>query len=180
MTISYASSVTTTLFYLAGVGFSVSSFVFMIGGGVLIIRSVLDMHDMYSASSNSQLSSRTGRGYWELLKKLILINVVFSLDSVFIGLSFTDNILLISVAVISSVILLSIIAAQVAMFLDKYLSVRIAALCFMMFLGAYLFMTGVGFPISKKYLYAAAVFTVVVEILAILFSKNLIKDSEIK
>ena len=170
--ISYISQITSPLFSISSFSFSVSSFVFMIGGGVLIIRSLMDMYDMYCNSTNDRLSNSVKGGYFELLGSLILINFVLALDSVFIGLSFTENVLLISMAIVSSIILLSIIADQVAIFLSKHLSIRIAALCFMLFLGFYLLIFGIGFDISKKYLYAAAIFTIFVEILTIIFSRK--------
>jgi predicted tellurium resistance membrane protein TerC len=170
--ISYISKITQPLFSISSFAFSISSFVFMIGGGVLIIRSCMDMYDMYSSAHSEQIGGAGKNGYFELLGSLILINFVLALDTVFIGLSFTENVILISMAIVSAIILLSIIADQVAIFLNKYLSIRIAALCFMLFLGFYLMLAGIGFDVSKKYLYAAAIFTVFVELLTIFFTKK--------
>jgi predicted tellurium resistance membrane protein TerC len=170
--ISYISKITEPLFSISSFTFSISSFVFMIGGGVLIIRSCMDMLDMYYNAGSEQITDSGKNGYFELLGNLVLINFVLALDTVFIGLSFTENIILISMAIVSAIILLSIIADQVAIFLNKHLSIRIAALCFMLFLGFYLMLAGIGFDISKKYLYVAAVFTVFVELLTIFFVRK--------
>ena len=170
--ISYISKITEPLFSISTFTFSISSFVFMIGGGVLMLRAIMDMYDMYHNASNEEVGNGERSSYFELLGSLILINSVLALDTVFIGLSFTENVMLICIAIVSAIILLSIIADQVAIFLNKHLSIRIAALCFMLFLGFYLLISGIGFDVSKKYLYVAAVFTVFVEILTIFFAKK--------
>jgi predicted tellurium resistance membrane protein TerC len=155
-----------TLFTIASIDLSISSLMYFIGGGILIIRAFMEIHDMLHHNKHEPINSNEAFHLnHSAISTILLINFVLALDTVFIGITITQEFWLVASAIVISVITLITIANKVINFLNSNISLRVTALSFMIFLGGYLIISGFSIEMSKKYLYAALGFTLLVQIL---------------
>lgn len=169
--INKMSLMTSPLIAIGNINFSFSSFVYIIGGAILFTRGVIEIYDMitsqnYHDITNEQVNIRA------LLPTAFLINFVLALDSVLIGVTISKNFWLILSSMIIAIIYLILVSHKVIEFLNSNLSIRLVAICFMIFLGIYMLSVGFAIEISKKYLYSSLTFSLIVELLNIKFLKK--------
>jgi predicted tellurium resistance membrane protein TerC len=100
-----------------------------------------------------------------VLSQIILLDAVFSLDSVITAVGMVDEIAVMIIAVIVAVIVMMIFAAPISNFVERYPTIKMLALSFLLLVGVNLIAEGVGFHIPKGYTYFAMAFSVFVEML---------------
>ena len=106
------------------------------------------------------------------MANITIMNLILALDTVFIGISLTDNVNIIAFAVVMALAAMLLIAHKVTRFINKYFSVRIIALCFLILIGIYLIFLGFGIELSKQYLYSSLAFAIFIEWMNVIFTKR--------
>ena len=109
------------------------------------------------------------------MTQLMLIDIIFSLDSVITAVGMTHNYFIMSVAIVISVFLMLVASDPLSKFIERHPTVKMLALSFLILIGAMLMAQSIGYHIEKGYLYFAIAFSLLVESLNIRAFKKKIK-----
>lgn len=175
MTLSWIMTLTEPLFYLGNTGFSFKNFLLLCGGLFLIIKSGYEIyHDVFSAISSDKSSSKNSekQSMLSAILQIVVIDFVFSFDSVITAVAMTNNIPVIIAAVVISMIIMLYSSESISEFLAKYPSLKIIALALIFMVGVILLADGFNIHVSKSYLYFSLFFALSVEFLNILAKKR--------
>jgi predicted tellurium resistance membrane protein TerC len=163
LTISWIIGLTQPAIELAGNEFSWRDLILIGGGLFLLWKATTEIHESLEgaeAHTGTPSASATMRG---VLVQIVLLDIVFSLDSVLTAVGLVDEVLIMIVAVVIAVGVMLIASGPLATFVHKHPTVKILALSFLLLIGVTLVADGFGFHIDKAYIYAAMGFSVFVE-----------------
>lgn len=172
--ISWVMRLTTVLFTLPVIDHGVSGRdLILLGGGLFLIGKAT--HEIYEKLEVSHHEGGTGGGkakFGMILLQIILLDIVFSLDSVITAVGMAKQIWVMVVAMITAVGVMLIFAKSIGGFVERHPSVKILALSFLLLIGVMLVAEGMGQHVSKGYIYAAMGFSLLVELLNMRFRKR--------
>lgn len=144
----------------------------LIGGGLFLIwKSVKEIHGKLEGEEHAQKSLKSVT-FGSVIGQILILDIIFSLDSVITAVGMVDLIGVMIAAVVIAVIVMLIFATPVSNFVDKHPSVKMLALAFLILIGVNLLAEGFHQHIPKGYTYFAMAFSVVVEMLNIRASKS--------
>lgn len=175
LTLSWVMSLTDPLFYVGEVGFSFKNFLLILGGLFLIGKSGIEIfNDVFFGvhETKEEKKMNAAKNMIAAILQIILIDFVFSFDSVITAVGMTSNIPVIVTAIVISMILMLVASDKISYFLHTYPSLKIVALAFIFMIGVILLADGIHMPISKGYLYFALFFTITIESLNIIARKR--------
>lgn len=137
----------------------------LIAGGLFLLwKSVHEIHDKLEGVEG-QASAKVRATFWGVIIQIMLLDIVFSLDSVITAVGMVDQLWIMVVAVIISVIIMIIFSRSVSAFIHEHPTVKMLALSFLLLIGVVLAGDGLGHHIPKGYIYGAIAFSVFVEML---------------
>jgi predicted tellurium resistance membrane protein TerC len=145
------------------------------GGGLfLLAKSVLEIHHTLEGAA-AQRQARAVAGFLAIVVQIALIDIVFSLDSVFtaVGLARPDQVPVMVAAIVLSILVMMWLSGPISAFVETHPTVKILALAFLILVGVALVAEGMDFHIPKGYLYFAMAFSVLVEMVNIRLRKLL-------
>jgi hypothetical protein len=140
----------------------------LIGGGIfLLAKSVLEIHAAVEGGSDPStdgvMSRSRSMGIAGVVLQIALVDVVFSLDSVFTAIGFAQRIEVMVAAIVLSMIFMMLVAARIGHFIERHPTIKVLALAFLLLVGVALIADGLDQHIPKGYLYFAMTFAIVVE-----------------
>jgi predicted tellurium resistance membrane protein TerC len=139
------------------------------GGGLfLLAKSVLEIHHTLEGAAGSQ-RVRAAASFAAIVVQIALIDIVFSLDSVFtaVGLARPDQVPVMAAAIVMSIVVMMWLSGPIAAFVEAHPTIKVLALAFLILIGVALVAEGMDFHIPKGYLYFAMAFSVLVELINI-------------
>ncbi len=152
------------LFNLFGLDFSIRDIILIAGGLFLLSKSTTEIYAKIEDKEHEHnVSKVTGTGY--AILQIVLLDIIFSFDSILTAIGLTDVILLMIIAVIISIIIMMIFAGQISEFISKHPSLQILALAFLILIGFMLAIEGFDYHVPKGYIYFAVFFSLIVEVL---------------
>jgi predicted tellurium resistance membrane protein TerC len=163
--ISWVLSLTAPLFELFGHGFSGRDLILLGGGLFLLYKATSEIHEKLEVQHTERGASAKAAVFGAVIFQILLMDLVFSLDSVITAVGMADNILIMVIAMVIAVGVMLVTAASVSSFVERHPSVKILALSFLMLIGAMLVAEGVGRHIEKGFIYFAMAFSLLVEML---------------
>jgi predicted tellurium resistance membrane protein TerC len=154
------------LFTAFGRAVSPHDLILGIGGLILLGQSVTEIHATLERAA-APLRAPSRRGLVAVILQIALLDVVFSLDSVFtaVGLARPDQVLIMAIAIVISVLVMMWVSAPVTGLIERHPTVKVLALAFLVLIGSALIGQALGFEVPKGYLYFAMAFSVAVEII---------------
>jgi predicted tellurium resistance membrane protein TerC len=158
---------TTPLFTVMGVEITGRGLILIIGGLFLIGKATHEIHEKIEGDKLAETEQRAARSLTGVVAQIMVIDIVFSLDSVITAVGMVDQV---SIMIAANVIALGIMlaaAGPISAFVDRHPTVKMLALSFLVLIGTNLVAEGVGQHIPKGYTYFAMAFSVVVEMLNI-------------
>lgn len=159
------------LFSFFGMSFSARDLIFLGGGLFLLVQSTSHIHDSVSTEKQEEYRQYAG-GYFKTILFIIIIDFVFSLDSIVTAVGMTQNVPVIIVAMVIAMFVMLVAAQYVGTFIEKYPSLKMLAFCFILMIGTLLVAEGLHFHVPRGYLYFAFFFSIAVEALNILSAKK--------
>ncbi len=162
--ISWIIGLKDELFAVFGKGFSGRDLVLIGGGLFLIYKSTREIHGQIEGGHGSA-SSALKASFAAVLAQIILLDAVFSLDSIITAVGMVDQVEVMIAAVIVSVGLMMLFAAPVSAFVSAHPSVKMLALSFLLMIGMVLIADGFGLHVPKAYVYSSMGFSLGVELL---------------
>lgn len=165
--ISWIMGLTKDVFNIWGMGISGRDIVLILGGLFLIYKSVNEIHEkMENVESTGTVSNKIVT-FQNIVFQILLIDIVFSLDSVITAVGMADHISIMVAAVIISMIVMMLAARTLSEFVNRHPAIKVLALAFLLMIGTALIAEGIDFHIPKGYMYFSMAFAVLVEIVNI-------------
>ncbi len=160
--ISWLMQLTAPIFSVASTEISGRDLILLLGGLFLMYKSVKEIHAKVEDVSNPVENVRTAK-FSSVLVQIMLVDIVFSLDSVITAVGMVDQVSVMVAAVIASVGVMMLAAAPISNFVNRHPAVKVLALAFLIMIGMALVGEGLDFHIPKGYIYFAMAFSVAVE-----------------
>ncbi|MFT3885756.1 MAG: TerC family protein [Flavobacteriales bacterium] len=177
LTLSWLSRLTTPLFVLGPVAFDGRSLVLILGGIYLVYKSGTEIRNTVELHAQMEGHVRKKAVFSMIVAQIVLLDIVFSLDSVITAVGMSNEILIMVLAVIIAVLIMLVASDAISTFVNKHASVKVLALTFLFIVGAVLVLDGVAHRFShdnhiKNYVYGAMAFSVCVELLNLRMRRN--------
>lgn len=170
--ISWIAGLTTPFFEILGKGFSGRDLILLGGGLFLIAKSTTEIHDKVQGEEGGPSDFKTKTNFASVLFQILMLDIVFSLDSVITAVGMSQNLTIMVSAVIIAVIVMMITVNTLNDFINKNPTIKVLALSFLLMVGLVLVAEGWGAHVPKGYIYFAMAFSIFVEILNIRMRKK--------
>lgn len=169
-TIAIIIQLTTPLFEVFGHGFSWRDLILIAGGLFLVWKSTKEIHHNVDPDPGPDLFDRRAAemGFASAIGQILVLDLVFSIDSIITAVGMTDDIPIMVAAVIVAVAVMLLAATPLANFIHKNPTLVMLALGFLLMIGMALIAEGFGAHVPKGYIYAAMAFSTFIEILNVL------------
>jgi predicted tellurium resistance membrane protein TerC len=164
LTIALIMRLTAPLFAVLGRGISGRDLILIAGGLFLIAKSTHEMHARLEGEERHD-ERRAGASFTSVVTQILILDIVFSLDSVITAVGMVDELAIMVTAVVLAVLFMLAFSGIVSDFVDRHPTVKMLALAFLLLIGVVLVADGFGQHISKGYIYFAMAFSLFVEIL---------------
>ncbi|MFJ7356723.1 MULTISPECIES: TerC family protein [unclassified Phyllobacterium] len=161
--ISWVVTLTTPLFSVAGFGFSGRDLILIIGGLFLLFKGTMELHERLEGHMSAKESNVAHAVFWQVIAQIVVLDAVFSLDSVITAVGMVKSLEVMMIAVVVAVGVMMLASRPLMAFVSRHPTVVILCLGFLMMIGFSLIVEGFGFHIPKGYLYAAIGFSVLIE-----------------
>ena len=161
--LAWVVRLTAPLFSLWSHEISGRDLILILGGLFLLYKSTHEIHARLEGEEEEHAGSRRKAAFGAILIQIALLDIVFSLDSVITAVGMVDQVSVMIVAVIISVIIMMIAAGPISAFVNRHPTVKILALSFLLLIGLSLLLEGFDHHIPKGYIYFAMAFSVFVE-----------------
>jgi len=173
LSITWIMRLERDLFSVFGNGISGRDLILLIGGAFLIAKATHEIHAKLEGAddADADASRRAKQSLKAVVVQIMLIDIVFSIDSVITAVGMADHV---SIMIVANVIALGFMlfaAAPLSSFVEKHPTIKILALSFLVLIGTNLVAEGMGQHLPKGYTYIAMAFSVVVEMLNIRLRK---------
>jgi len=164
LAISWVMRLTTPLFSLVGHDFTGRDLILLLGGLFLLAKSTFEIHDNLEGREHG--GPEGGKAsFAATLFQIVLLDIVFSLDSVITAVGMAGRIEVMIAAVIIAVIVMMAFAGRISGFIDRHPTMKMLALSFLLLIGFTLMIEGFGQHVGKGYIYSAMAFSLFVELL---------------
>jgi len=171
LSLSWVMGLTEPIFTAFGRHVSGRDLILLIGGLFLIFKSTHEIHGSLEGEEGES-SRKVYAGFAAVIVQIMLLDIVFSLDSVITAIGMVDNVWVMIAAVIVSIIAMMLFAGTIGAFVQRHPTIKMLALSFLLMIGVSLIAEGLEFHIPKGYIYFAMAFSVIVEILNIRLRKK--------
>lgn len=152
------------LFTIGSVGFSGKELILLAGGLFLIYKATKEIHHKLEGEEGT-VSAKVAPTLAAVIGQVLLLDLVFSVDSVITAVGMTTYVPVMVIAILTSVVIMLVASKAIYTFVNAHPSVKILALAFLLLIGVTLLAEGFGEKIPKGYIYASMTFSVFVEVL---------------
>jgi predicted tellurium resistance membrane protein TerC len=166
LVLSWIVGLTAPLITILGLEVSGRDLILIAGGVFLVWKSTMEIHQL-TEGEEGHASHAVQANFTAILLQIILIDMVFSLDSIITAVGMVDQVAVMIAAVIASVGLMMLFARPIGDFVSRHPSIKMLALSFLMVVGVMLVAEGFDHKVPKGYIYFAMAFSVAVEMLNI-------------
>ena len=171
LSLSWIMGLTTPLVSISRFDVSGRALILVLGGLFLIAKSTREIHLKLEGEGESAVTG-VGVSFASVLTQIVLLDIVFSLDSVITAVGMVDQIGVMIAAVIIAIAMMMIFAGGISAFIDRHPTLKMLALSFLLLIGVNLIGEGLGFHIPKGYTYFAMGFSFAVEMLNLKLRKH--------
>jgi predicted tellurium resistance membrane protein TerC len=166
LSLSWLVGLTKPLFTLVGTGISGRDLVLLLGGLFLVAKSTYEIHDKLEGVEGHG-SRRVAPSFASVLIQIMLLDIVFSLDSVITAVGMVNQIAVMVTAVVIAVGVMMVFAGPISDFVHRHPTIKMLALSFLLLIGVMLVVEGFHQHVAKGYIYFAMGFSLFVEMLNI-------------
>jgi predicted tellurium resistance membrane protein TerC len=171
MSIAWIIRLTEPLFTVLNHPFSGRDLILAGGGLFLIFKATREIHDRLEGEEG-HMTARVAPSFAAVIGQIMLLDIVFSLDSVITAVGMADDLSVMIAAVVIAVGIMMFSAGSVARFVEAHPTVKVLALSFLLLIGCSLIADGFGVHIPKGYIYFAMGFSIFVEVINLRASKK--------
>ena len=171
LSLAWIVKLTTPLFTLFGAEISGRDLILLIGGLFLMAKATHEIHDKLEGEDGATVK-KVAPSLASVIAQIMLLDIVFSLDSVITAVGMVKHLGVMITAVVISVAIMLLAAGSISGFVQRHPTVKMLALSFLLLIGMALIAEGFDFHIPKGYIYFAMGFSVFVEVLNIQFRRK--------
>lgn len=169
LSLSWIISLTEPLFTIPwfggeSIGISGRDLILLAGGLFLLWKATREIHDKLEGTQGHG-SAKVAASFWSVIIQIMLLDIVFSLDSVITAVGMVDELSIMMIAVIAAAAVMIFTAGPLAKFVEEHPTIKILALSFLLLIGFTLVVEGFHQHIPKGYIYFAMGFSVMVELI---------------
>lgn len=164
--ISFLLKMSHPIFSIGETAFSLKDFILLAGGLFLIYKSTTEIFN-HLDKEKAQKSQPLKNVAYKVFLQIALINLIFSFDSVLTAIGLTDNIMVMIFSIITSTFIMAVFSKYIMKFIEKYKSLKMLALAFILMIGLFLCLDSFHFEVPKGYIYSAIGFSLFIEFLHI-------------
>jgi len=169
--LAWISRLTAPWFTILGTEISGRDLILILGGLFLMGKSTYEIHDKLEGEEG-HASKRVAASFASVIMQIMLLDIVFSLDSVITAVGMVDELWVMVAAVIIAVAIMMVSAEPISAFVNKHPTVKMLALSFLLLIGLSLLLEGFEHHIPKGYIYFAMGFSVFVEMINLRMRKS--------
>ena len=160
--ITWLATLTDTLFTVLGNAISGRDLILFGGGAFLVLKSIMEIRDMLGGRLPERRPGMMN-SFWLVIAQIGVIDIVFSLDSVFTAVGLANHIEVMIAAIVASVLVMMVVSSAVSRFIDQHPTIKVLALAFLVLVGGALIGEALDVDIPKGCFYFAMAFSAVVE-----------------
>lgn len=164
----------TLPFDFEGKNISLKDLILMAGGLFLIYKSTTEIHHKFNVDEHVELESKTKQKLNAIIGQILLLNLVFSVDSIVTAIGLTSNIIIMFISIILSMAIMLLVSGSISSFVEKHPTVKMLALSFLLMIGFMLIVEAFEFHVPKGYIYFSMAFSLFVEMLNIRLRKKMV------
>ncbi len=181
-TIAWIVQLTTPVFTVFDHPFSWKDMILIAGGLFLVWKATKEIHHNVDPADHEQdfIASSVTTGFGAAIGQILLLDLVFSVDSIITAVGMTPHLPIMVIAVIFAVTVMLVASGPLARFIEKNPTIVMLALAFLLMIGTTLIAEGMGLHVPKGYVYAAMAFSALVEVLNMLSRNKRQKDKAAK
>jgi predicted tellurium resistance membrane protein TerC len=153
------------------IGLSYKDMILAAGGVFLLYKSTIEIHHKLEGKSD-EIKSKDGSGMVSVILQICVVNIVFSFDSILTAMGMTQDVAVMMIAVIISIIVMMAFAGPISKFINTHPTMQMLALSFLILIGVMLIAEGFHQHVSKGYIYFAIAFSLGVEVLNMRIRKS--------
>lgn len=170
-TLAWMTKFTQPLFTLVGHVFSGRDLVLILGGLFLLAKGTSELHFNVTIVTENKNSLRRYSRFSMVIIQIMLLDIIFSLDSVITAVGMAQEFIIMALAIIIAIALMIWVSGPLSHFINTYPNLKILGLSFLLLIGLVLVADGFGMHVPRAYLYFAIAFSVFVEWLNILANR---------
>jgi CBS domain containing-hemolysin-like protein len=163
--ISWLGTLTQPLLVVAAYSFSGRDLIMLIGGLFLLFKATTELHERLEGKDQAQQESRKGARFWPVVAQIVVLDAIFSLDSVITAIGMVNHLAVMMIAVCIAIGLMLLASKLLTRFVNAHPTIVILCLSFLLMIGFSLVAEGFSYVIPKGYLYVAIGFSVMIEAL---------------
>jgi predicted tellurium resistance membrane protein TerC len=164
LSLNWLTRLTNPLFSVFNHEVSGRDLILMAGGLFLLAKSTVEIHQKLEGKEGHR-SARVGASFASVILQIMLLDIVFSLDSVITAVGMANELVIMVTAVVIAVLIMLVASGPISRFVNEHPTIKILALSFLLLIGVSLVAEGLAFTIPKGYIYFAMGFSVFVEML---------------
>lgn len=170
--ISLIMKLESDLFTLFGKGFSGKELILIAGGLFLLYKSTKEIYHKMEGEDGDQTKNLKLNTFGAVLLQILIMDLVFSVDSIITAIGMVKEIWIMYVAVIVTVVIMLVAAEPISNFVNKHPSFKMLALSFLLLIGFSLLAEGWGAEIPKGYIYFSMAFSLFVDVLQLRMNRD--------
>ena len=172
LSIAWIIKLTRPLFSVFGHGVSGRDLILIAGGLFLIGKATFEIHGKLEGEEHESEVARAARSLIKVVAQIMVVDIVFSLDSVITAVGMVDDVRIMILANVVALCVMLPASGGISAFVDKHPTIKMLALSFLVLIGTNLLAEGFGVHVPKGYTYFAMAFAVIVEMLNLRLRKN--------
>ena len=162
----FLTQLQTPLFVLHHIPVSINTMFLGFGGLFLIAKATQAIHkELEYFKGKPQRPSKKNNLFWSVIAQIAVMDVIFSLDSVLTAVGLTTIFWVMALAITISIIILMWLSGLIVRFINSYPTIKMLALCFLIFIGILMIADGLSYHVPRAYLYFAMTFSLLIEFL---------------
>ncbi|GAW66573.1 membrane protein [Geoanaerobacter pelophilus] len=169
--LSWLMGLTDPLFSVFGNEISGRDLILISGGLFLLWKSTMEIHEKLEGEE-VVASAKVGATFGAVLVQILLLDIVFSLDSIITAIGMASQLFIMIAAVVIAVGFMMLFSGKISAFVEKHPTIKMLALSFLLMIGVALIGDGLDMHIPKGYIYFAMAFSVMVEMLNLRMSRG--------
>lgn len=170
--ITWIIGFTAPLFSIFDHSVSGRDIILAVGGLFLLAKSITEIHDKIEGKE-SELSDSGKKAFANIIFQIVLLDIIFSFDSILTAVGMSRDLPVMIAAVIISIIIMMAFAGPISRFINRYPTLQMLALSFLILIGFMLILESLHFEVPKGYIYFAVFFSLLVEVLNIRLRRRL-------
>ena len=175
---SWLVTLTTPLFSVGPLSVSGRDLILLVGGLFLLFKATTELHERLEGTqhSSSSESPRAYASFGVVVAQIVLLDAVFSLDSVITAVGMVDHLAVMMAAVVIAMAVMLLASKPLTRFVNAHPTVVVLCLSFLLMIGLSLLAEGLGFHLPKGYLYAAIGFSILIEFFNQWAKRNMLRN----